>query len=100
MPLRDVDVRKAASGLTTLANEKQREKTGGKKKPKSATKPVLGASKVGNKYVFECKMSTFRAEISLFAGWIRRCTTRRLTILGPTQTTLCEVNDCVDSVVD
>jgi translation initiation factor 3 subunit J len=49
MPLRDVDVRKAASGLTTLANEKQREKTSGKKKPKSATKPVLGASKVGNK---------------------------------------------------
>jgi len=51
-PLRDVDVRKAASGLTTLANEKQREqreKASGKKKPKSAGKPVLGASKVGNK---------------------------------------------------
>ncbi|KAH9047376.1 hypothetical protein EDB84DRAFT_1557596 [Lactarius hengduanensis] len=28
MPLRDVDFRKAASGLTTLANEKQREKWG------------------------------------------------------------------------
>lgn len=53
-PLRDVEVRKAASGLTTLANEKQREqrdKLSGKKKPKSAGKPVLGASKVGNKYV-------------------------------------------------
>ncbi|KAH9003158.1 translation initiation factor eIF3 subunit [Lactarius hatsudake] len=48
-PLRDIDVRKAASGLTTLANEKQREKTSGKKKPKAAAKPVLGASKVGNK---------------------------------------------------
>jgi translation initiation factor 3 subunit J len=51
-PLRDVDVRKAASGLTTLSNEKQREqreKLSGKKKPKSATKPVLGASKLGNK---------------------------------------------------
>jgi len=51
-PLRDVDVRKAASGLTTLANEKQREqrdKASGKKKPKSAGKPVLGASKLGNK---------------------------------------------------
>jgi translation initiation factor 3 subunit J len=51
-PLRDVEVRKAASGLTTLANEKQREqrdKLSGKKKPKSAGKPVLGASKVGNK---------------------------------------------------
>jgi len=49
LPLRDVDVRKAASGLTTLANEKQREKTSGKKKPKSVGKPILGASKVGNK---------------------------------------------------
>jgi len=51
-PLRDVDVRKAVSGLTTLANEKQREqreKASGKKKPKSVGKPVLGASKLGNK---------------------------------------------------
>ncbi|KAH9033472.1 translation initiation factor eIF3 subunit [Lactarius hengduanensis] len=38
MPPRDIDVRKAASGLTTLANEKY-----------SAAKPILGASKVGNK---------------------------------------------------
>ncbi len=48
-PLRDVDVRKAASGLTTLSNEKQREqreKLSGKKKPKSAGKPALGASKL------------------------------------------------------
>jgi translation initiation factor 3 subunit J len=48
-PLRDVDVRKAASGLTTLANEKQKEqrdKTSGKKKgSKAATKPVLGGAK-------------------------------------------------------
>ncbi|KAI0303675.1 translation initiation factor eIF3 subunit [Multifurca ochricompacta] len=51
-PLRDVDVRKAASGLTTLANEKQREqreKASGKKKPKSVGKPILGTSKIGNK---------------------------------------------------
>ena len=51
-PLRDVEVRKAASGLTTLANEKQREqreKLSGKKKPRSVGKPVLGASKLGNK---------------------------------------------------
>jgi len=51
-PLRDVEVRKAASGLTTLANEKQREqrdKLSGKKKAKSAGKPILGASKLGNK---------------------------------------------------
>lgn len=52
LPLRDVDVRKAGSGLTTLANEKQREqreKLSGKKKPRSVGKPILGASKVGNK---------------------------------------------------
>ncbi|KAH8981794.1 translation initiation factor eIF3 subunit [Lactarius akahatsu] len=48
MPLRDVDVHKAANGLTTLANEKQQERTSGKK-PKSAAKPVLAASQVGNK---------------------------------------------------
>ncbi|KAI0255027.1 translation initiation factor eIF3 subunit [Lactifluus subvellereus] len=51
-PLRDVDVRKAATGLTTLANEKQREqrdKASGKKRPKATGKPVLGASKLGNK---------------------------------------------------
>jgi translation initiation factor 3 subunit J len=48
MPLKDVEVRKAASGLTTLANEKQREqrdKTSGKKKPKAASKPALGGLK-------------------------------------------------------
>ncbi|KAF9533883.1 eukaryotic translation initiation factor 3 subunit J [Crepidotus variabilis] len=51
-PLKDVEVRKAASGLTTLANEKQREqrdKASGKKKPKAATKPVLGSAKVSSK---------------------------------------------------
>ncbi|KAF8121750.1 translation initiation factor eIF3 subunit [Boletus edulis] len=51
-PLRDVEVRKAASGLTTLANEKQREqreKASGKKKPKSTVKPILGAAKVSSK---------------------------------------------------
>ncbi|ETW83318.1 hypothetical protein HETIRDRAFT_474472 [Heterobasidion irregulare TC 32-1] len=53
MPLRDVEVRKAASGLTTLANEKQKEqrdKASGKKKPKATAKPALGASKVSNKH--------------------------------------------------
>jgi len=51
-PLKDVEVRKAASGLTTLANEKQkeqREKASGKKKPKSAGKPALGAAKLTSK---------------------------------------------------
>ena len=53
-PLRDVEVRKAASGLTTLANEKQKEqrdKTSGKKKTKAAAKPGLGAAKVAGKCV-------------------------------------------------
>ncbi|KAH7926064.1 translation initiation factor eIF3 subunit [Leucogyrophana mollusca] len=52
-PLKDVEVRKAASGLTTLANEKQKEqrdKASGKKKPKATTRPVLGAAKVGTKF--------------------------------------------------
>jgi len=52
MPLKDVEVRKVASGLTTLANEKQKEardKASGKKKPKSAGKPALGAAKASNR---------------------------------------------------
>jgi len=52
LPLKDVEVRKAASGLTTLANEKQKEqrdKASGKKKPKSAQKPILGAAKASAK---------------------------------------------------
>ncbi|KAF8525963.1 translation initiation factor eIF3 subunit [Hysterangium stoloniferum] len=52
-PLKDIEVRKAASALTTLANEKQkeqREKLSGKKKSKAATKPALGSSKSSNKF--------------------------------------------------
>ncbi|KAL5504219.1 HCR1 [Sanghuangporus vaninii] len=48
LPLKDVEVRKAASALTTLANEKQKEqrdKAGGKKKTKAAAKPALGSTK-------------------------------------------------------
>lgn len=48
-PLKDVEVRKAASGLTTLANEKQKEQRTGKKKPKAAAKPVVGSMKAGTK---------------------------------------------------
>lgn len=48
-PLRDVDVRKAASGLTTLGNEKQQAQRdaapGSKKKSKAAGRPGLGAGK-------------------------------------------------------
>ncbi|KAI0368019.1 translation initiation factor eIF3 subunit [Pilatotrama ljubarskyi] len=52
MPLRDVEVRKVASGLTALSNEKQkeqREKASGKKKPKTTAKPTLGAAKPSSK---------------------------------------------------
>jgi translation initiation factor 3 subunit J len=56
-PLRDVDIRKAASGLTALANEKQREAkektTAKKKKP---AKPVLGGAKAVNKYALPSRL--------------------------------------------
>jgi len=51
-PLKDVEVRKAATALTTLANEKQKEqkdKASGKKKPKTVAKSTLGAGKVVGK---------------------------------------------------
>jgi len=51
-PLKDVEVRKVASGLTTLANEKQKEqrdKASGKKKPKAASKPGLSGTKPSSK---------------------------------------------------
>ncbi|EIW57682.1 translation initiation factor eIF3 subunit [Trametes versicolor FP-101664 SS1] len=51
-PLRDVEVRKVASALTTLSNEKQKEqrdKASGKKKPKATAKPALGAAKPSSK---------------------------------------------------
>src|SRR5262249_25229519 len=54
MSLKDVEVRKVASALTTLANEKQKEqrdKASGKKKSKAATKPILGTSKVSSRSV-------------------------------------------------
>ena len=62
MPLRDVEVRKVASGLTALSNEKQkeqREKASGKKKPKTAAKPTLAAAKPSNK----CVCLVFRSAI-------------------------------------
>lgn len=51
-PLKDVEVRKAASGLTTLANEKQKEakdKASGKKKAAKPAGKTLGAAKVVGK---------------------------------------------------
>ncbi|KAI0749698.1 eukaryotic translation initiation factor 3 subunit J [Daedaleopsis nitida] len=52
MPLRDVEIRKVASGLTALSNEKQKEqrdKASGKKKPKTVAKPALAAAKPSSK---------------------------------------------------
>ena len=54
MPLRDVVVRKVASALTALSNEKQKEqrdKASGKKKPKTTGKPILGTAKASSKCV-------------------------------------------------
>jgi translation initiation factor 3 subunit J len=51
-PLKDTDVRKTASGLTTLASMKQqgaKDKAGGKKKPKAAV--VVGGAKGPNKCI-------------------------------------------------
>lgn len=45
-PMKDVEVRKAASVLTTLANEKQKEQRDGGKK-KKVGKPALGSVKPG-----------------------------------------------------
>ena len=50
--MRDVEVRKVASGLTALSNEKQREardRASGKKK--KAVKPALGSTKAIGKCV-------------------------------------------------
>ena len=61
-PLKDVEVRKAASVLTTLANEKQKEtkdKAGGKKKAKPSAKSTLGAGKVAGKCVFSSDILLF-----------------------------------------
>lgn len=58
-PLKDVEVRKVASVLTTLANEKQKEardKASGKKK--KGGKPALGGAKAVKAYVVHSHIST------------------------------------------
>lgn len=81
-PLRDVEVRKVASALTTLSNEKQKEqrdKASGKKKPKATAKPALGAAKPSSKCVdFDvAKRRVILTSTSLcFPGSIRRYTTK------------------------
>lgn len=100
MPLKDVEVRKAASGLTTLANEKQREqkdKSGGKKK-KGSAKPVLGAAKVAGKYVFPSLHLNSNTDRDVFVGWILAYMTRRSTTLAQTQTISCRQYSCIVAI--
>lgn len=90
-PLRDVEVRKAASGLTTLANEKQKEqrdKASGKKKGKGASKPGLGGAKVASRCV-HCFINNKTLCTHIIIGWIRLHTTRPSTTLAATQMTSC-----------
>ena len=74
LPLKDVEVRKVASGLTTLANEKQKEqrdKASGKKKPKAASKPGLGGTKVSSRCVsipIPLSLLFYYSTPSLFTG--------------------------------
>jgi translation initiation factor 3 subunit J len=93
IPLRDVEVRKVASGLTALANEKQKEskdKTGGKKK--KAPKPVLGSSKAFGKCVSDPGVhSKFWMFTSVVLG-LTRAFTRKLWMTSvKIQMTSCEL---------
>jgi hypothetical protein len=87
MPLKDVEVRKVASGLTTLANEKQKEqrdKASGKKKPKAAAKPAIGAAKASSKCVLSFFASYAVSNLFFRAGSTQAFTTRRWMISGVT----------------
>lgn len=100
MPLKDVEVRKAASGLTTLANEKQREqrdKSGGKKK-KGSAKPALGAAKVGGKYVFLSLHLKFAVDRDVSSGWIPVYMTKPSMTSAPTQTISCRQYTCIVAI--
>ena len=73
MPLKDVEVRKVASGLTTLANEKQKEqrdKASGKKKPKAASKPGLVGAKSSSKYESSSSVHDVSLNYYFFPGLI------------------------------
>ena len=75
-PLKDAEVRKVATGLTTLANEKQREaKDAASGKKKKAAKPVLGSFKTTGKcvsghfnpsQVLDAYVGCSRADINLY----------------------------------
>ena len=95
LPLKDVEVRKVASGLTTLANEKQKEqrdKASGKKKAKGSSKPPLAGAKVLSRLVSDI-MNLKVICLSFHLGdKIRVSTMRRWTTLVPTMTTSCEAS--------
>jgi len=85
-PLRDVDIRKVASGLTALANEKQREtrdKASGKKK--KVAKPALGSVKTAGK----CVSGLSRVPDAHLgcSGPIQTCTKKRWMTLATIRTT-------------
>lgn len=68
-PLKDVDVRKSASALTALANEKQKEqrdKASGKKKPKAASKPALAGTRTVGRFVFPSSFAIAPRNVSNF----------------------------------
>ena len=90
-PLKDVEVRKAASGLTTLANEKQKEqRSAGKKKPKAATKPAVGSMKAGGKYVYLRVFASREADLGII-DLIPACMMRRSMILEVMRMILCRL---------
>lgn len=86
-PLNDVNTRKAASALTTLANEKQKEqrdKASGKKKPKAAAKPGLVGAKATGRYVHFCLVLSQEAHLFAYLGWTSAHITRRWMISATT----------------
>lgn len=93
VPLRDVEVRKVASGLTALANEKQKEakdKAGGKKK--KAAKPALGSTKAFGKCVSHPgAYSKFSILTLVFLGPIQAYMKKLWMTLVAIRTTLCEL---------
>lgn len=90
-PLKDVEVRKVASALTTLANEKQKEardKASGKKK--KGGKPVLGGAKAVKAYVtsiFSCSPLTTTLPVPILVS-----TMKRLMISETTPMTSCNLS--------
>lgn len=90
-PLKDVEVRKVASGLTTLANEKQKEqrdKASGKKK-KGAAKPALGGAKTTTRYVRPFEIYHDFGVDNCDVGWTQIYTRRRSMTLETILPTLC-----------